>query len=106
MVIPIDTSNGKMKFPPADLENVYRNHPETGKTIQGFKIPYWEEMIELVEKASKVVSEVGYIGWDVAITPNGPILIEGNTSPGYKYYQIPFHLPDRFGNKAVYLGRI
>lgn len=102
MVAPIDISKGIIKLPASDYENIYSNHPETGMIIQGFKIPYWEEMIELVEKASKVVPEIGYVGWDVAITPSGPILIEGNTSPGYKFYQIPCHMLDEIGNRPIY----
>lgn len=33
---------------------------------------------------------------------NGPILIEGNTTPGYKYYQIPAHMDDKCGNTLIY----
>ena len=36
----------------------------------------------MVKKASKIIPEVKYIGWDVAITPDGPVIIEGNCYPG------------------------
>ena len=42
----------------------------------------FNEAVELVKKAAKVVPEIGYIGWDVAISENGPIIIEGNCFPG------------------------
>ena len=28
-----------------------------------------------------------YVGWDVAITPDGPVLVEGNDLPGYDMCQ-------------------
>ena len=33
--------------------------------------------------------QVGYVGWDVAVTEDGPVLIEGNDDPGYTAYQLP-----------------
>lgn len=103
MVAPIDISTGIIKFPAEDMEGrIYDIHPISGKKITGFKIPYWEECIDLVDRASKVVPEVGYVGWDIAITPEGPLIIEGNTSPGYKFYQLKSHLPDQIGNRAIY----
>ena len=56
----------------------------------------------MLKKATALVPEVGYIGWDIAITPTGPIIIEGNTTPGYKYYQIPIHMDNKIGNKKRY----
>ena len=56
----------------------------------------------MLKKAAKEVPEVAYVGWDIAITPEGPVLIEGNTTPGYRYYQIPAHMQDNIGNKKRY----
>ena len=36
-------------------------------------------------------------GWDVAITPNGPVFVEGNNLPGYDILQMPPHTPDKIG---------
>ena len=52
----------------------------TGKTIKGTQIPYWDEVIALCTEAATRMKEVGVTGWDVAITENGPILVEGNPS--------------------------
>lgn len=56
----------------------------------------------MLTSAAKEIPQVAYVGWDVAITPNGPVLIEGNTTPGYRYYQMPLHMEDKCGNRAVY----
>lgn len=70
--------------------DVYHDHhPVTGAVIKGFRIPYWEKVLETVTSAAKVVPAVRSIGWDVAITPNGPILIEGNSKWNKDTWQIP-----------------
>lgn len=67
----------------------YSEHPETGYSFLGIKIPYWEEAIELVETAAQKFSTISFIGWDVAITPSGPEIIEGNFISGFiKTHQI------------------
>lgn len=75
--------NGVVMAPAIDKEdNVYNEHPITGQKIIGFKIPDFEKAKQLVCKAAKEINEVGYIGWDVAVTEKGPALIEGNCYPG------------------------
>jgi hypothetical protein len=103
MVAPVDLETGIIKFPAEDmLGNIYTNHPITGEKIEGFQVPYWDEVANMLSCAAKLVPQVCYVGWDIAITPTKPILIEGNTSPGYKFYQLPSHLPDHIGNKSIY----
>ena len=63
-------------------DNIYYEHPISKQKIVGFKIPLFEEAVEMVKEAAKVVPEMGYIGWDVAITEKGPLIIEGNCFPG------------------------
>lgn len=55
-------------------------HPDTGFEFNNFKIPYFKEACELVKNASKHIPN-GMVGWDVAVTPSGPTLIEGNEDP-------------------------
>ncbi len=66
-----------MKFGGKELEE----HPDTGFTFENFRIPYFKEACELVENATKYIPN-GFIGWDVAITPTGPTIIEGNEDAG------------------------
>lgn len=58
-------------------------HPDTCMVLPGFKIPMWNEVKNFSLMLSQVVPEAIYIGWDIAITPNGPVVIEGNTRPGH-----------------------
>ena len=72
-------------------------HPRTNICMIGVQIPYWKQVIELCENAAEMIPQVRYIGWDIAITPQGPILVEGNNTPdldimefvgSYGYYNI------------------
>ncbi|MDO5971538.1 sugar-transfer associated ATP-grasp domain-containing protein [Flavivirga aquimarina] len=55
-------------------------HPDSGFVFAGFKIPYYKEACESVKSGVKVIPD-GLIGWDVAITPDGPVIIETNAEP-------------------------
>lgn len=75
--------NGKVIVPAIDQnDNIFSVHPITKEKIVGFVVPMFKEASNLVKEASKVVPEVKYIGWDVAITSKGPVIIEGNSFPG------------------------
>ena len=75
--------NGVVLLPAFDENNnIYEKHPKSGTEIVGFKVPYYKEIQELVSKAGKVVPEIRYVGWDIAITEKGPIIIEGNEYSG------------------------
>lgn len=63
------------------VDNHFREyvfHPVTGKQIVGFVIPMWDKVKELAIRAAAVTPEMRYASWDIAVTENGPILIEGN----------------------------
>ena len=75
--------NGCVFTPALDkADMVYKKHPYTGENILGFNVPMYKEAKELVEKAALVVESMGYVGWDVAVTEDGPVIIEGNAYPG------------------------
>jgi hypothetical protein len=57
-------------------------HPLTGVDIVGFVVPLYDEAVAMAVEMAKVVPEVPYIGWDIAITPERPIVIEGNYNTG------------------------
>ena len=48
-----------------------------GKTVK-VTIPWWEQCVSLVLNAQKAFAPLRTIGWDVAVTDDGPFLIEGN----------------------------
>ncbi len=98
MVAPMDPETGTVTDRALDKrKNLYASHPATGTQIKGFAFPDWDKAVALVKEAAQVVPEVGYVGWDVCFTPEGPCLVEGNQFPGHDIYQLPVHTPDKLG---------
>ncbi len=58
--------------------NWVTHHPTTGALIEGFEVPFWAEALQLVKTAARDLLPIRTAGWDVALTPNGPVLIEVN----------------------------
>lgn len=98
MVVPVDVKTGIINFKALDKDgNLYEKHPLTGINIIGFKVPLWEDVLNLVKQASKELPQIGIMGWDVAVTNEGPLLIEGNENPGHVIYQLPPHTKNGIG---------
>lgn len=53
-------------------------HPDTGVEFKGFKIPYWKEALDLAIRAHQCFPKIHSVGWDIAISKDGPLIIEGN----------------------------
>ncbi len=98
MAAPINIQSGIIEYPAFDKDSIYyETHPYTNCAIKGWQLPFWKESVQMVLKAAKVIPQVGYVGWDVAVTENGPLLIEGNPFPGHDILQMPPHVPDKIG---------
>jgi glutathione synthase/RimK-type ligase-like ATP-grasp enzyme len=41
-------------------------------------VPFWQEMAELAKRAAAISPELKTVGWDIALSRNGPVLMEGN----------------------------
>ena len=83
MMYTILDEDGVAMVPALDKnDDTHEVHPLTKKKILGFKVPFYNEVCETVKKAAKLVPEVKYVGWDVAITEDSPVIIEGNEFPG------------------------
>lgn len=80
----------------------FAEHPYSGKKLQGFKTPFFKEAKEMVFKAAYVVPEIRYVGWDVAITPSGPVIIEGNDYCAHDFWQLPGQTPGGIGIMPVF----
>lgn len=42
------------------------------------KVPFWHDIVSLAKKAASFSPELRSVGWDIAISKNGPVLMEGN----------------------------
>ena len=96
---PIDLKtgivNGEAVFSDITREPI-SVHPVTGVKIVGFQVPFWKETLEMMEKAVFVAPKNRSVGWDIAISENGPELIEGN----HNWCKLLWQLPAQKGLKA------
>ncbi len=98
MAALVDENTGIITTDAADKNGiVYKTHPDTDTVICGFEIPDFKEGREMVEKAALRVSDIGYVGWDIAFSDKGALLIEGNHFPGHDIYQMPALTRDGIG---------
>lgn len=89
---PIDIISGKINFPAVKKDGtVWEVHPLTHEPILHLQIPKWQEAKKICVEASKIVSEIGYIGFDVCIGPTFCSIIEANEFPGHDLYGLPAH---------------
>lgn len=77
---PLELASGRVSGPGRNNTDLgdYTRHPASGAYLPGFQIPFWPELTACVRRAMDRVPGMGYVGWDIAVTPDGPELIEGN----------------------------
>lgn len=70
-------------------DNDYTINPNTGESLIGFQVPSYDKVKEQVLAATKIIPQVRYVGWDVAVRPSGDAeIIEGNVTTGV-FQEIP-----------------
>ena len=85
--------------------HVHATHPDSGAVIADFRLPMIDQVIAFVDQVARVVPQVQYVGWDIVVTPDGPVLVEGNWGAGV-YENKPSVTGVRTGHKARYRAAI
>jgi len=62
-------------------------HPVTGAQVTGRVLPDWPQIRALAEQAQRVFADRMLVGWDIALTPSGPVILEGNSYPDVHFLQ-------------------
>ena len=100
LAAPIDIESGIVTGPAVYSDITIEAeaiHPVTGELIDGFQVPYWQETLALAKRAALHDISNRSIGWDVAITDEGPELLEGN----HDWCKLLWQLPVRKGLKHM-----
>ncbi len=98
VICRVDEKTGKIRSVATDdYFNVFEKHPDTGVEFIGYPLPMIDAAIALVKEAALVIPQMRHVGWDVAITPEGPAIIEGNEYPGTDLCQLAPHYPEKTG---------
>ncbi len=88
-MVAIDINSGRArKYARPDFNyygtKLFTQHPLTGTVFDGFELPFFEEVKKLVIRAADLIPGLRLIGWDVAFSESGPVIIEGNSDYGIR----------------------
>lgn len=89
MACAVDVENGIISSTAINL--LYKRfafHPDTGVKLLGSDLPMMDALPGFVEEVAKLDPKIRFVGWDIAATPGGFELIEGNSTPGADVNQI------------------
>lgn len=71
------------------ITQFYR-HPDFNTWIAGFRLPRWDMMTELAIRAQESLPTLCSVGWDIADTTDGIVVIEGNSTYGMAGIQVAY----------------
>ena len=78
----IDEKTGKVISDGVDWKgDIVVKHPDSKITFKGYEIPRWDELLVMVKKLASEISDIHLAGWDLALTKDGWVLVEGNARP-------------------------
>jgi len=61
-----------------DFGHAFVAHPDSGVPYKGAQIPRWDELKEMTTAMALRFPKLTFIGWDMALTPQGWVVVEGN----------------------------
>ena len=81
--VGINTKTGKLKkYGFFENSRAVKEHPESKIKFEGYQLPFWKECISAAKNLHAMTPGYTSVGWDSAITPYGPVLVEGNSGWG------------------------
>lgn len=88
---PIDLATGRMGAMTGDklggALDWHDRHPITGAPVKGRLIAAWPEICRVALTAHRAFADRLLLGWDIAVTPQGVIVVEGNALPDVAFLQ-------------------
>ena len=89
MAVQVNADTGVLEGDAVDKAGKwFVRHPATGVKFDGRRLPFWDEVRRMCLEAAAVNPHIHVVGWDVAITPDGPTFVEGNRRPGFDLPQM------------------
>ena len=79
ILVGIDEKAGILNTDGMDESGIqYAMHPDNGIKFKGYRMPDWEGCLKLCKEITPMVKGVKAIGWDLAHTDCGWVIVEGN----------------------------
>jgi hypothetical protein len=70
------------------LTRRFEQHPILpGVAVTGRVVPHFQALLEEAVAAHRACGDRFIVGWDIAITPEGPLIVEGNAHPDLEFPQ-------------------
>jgi hypothetical protein len=91
IIVQVDKATGKITktgYQKSTFGLSHVKHPDTHIAFEGRKIPFWDEICDIVVFGHSLLREPHTIGWDIAVTPTGPLIIELNQYPDIDAIQV------------------
>jgi hypothetical protein len=84
LAAPLDIATGKICGPAIQKNeeygiSIFEKHPDTGVEFAGIRLPFWREVLDLAMQAHLAFPSMHFVGWDIAILQDGPVVVEGNS---------------------------
>jgi hypothetical protein len=58
---------------------IVEKHPISRVCFHDIRLPYWDQIPHLLERGMEALKPLKYLGWDIAFTTTGPVLMEAST---------------------------
>jgi len=89
IAVQIDANRGKLgDYAISEQCEYFEKHPDTNFVFKGYKILNWNKVKEFTIKCAKKMPQFAYLGWDIVLTKNGPIVMETHLYFGLDGIQI------------------
>lgn len=90
IICAVDENTGIILTPAMkeSTKESFDSHPDTGEKITGAQLPVWDELCSTLDGAAKVLPDQKWIGWDLAYSDKGWVIVEANQSPAFTGVQM------------------
>jgi hypothetical protein len=97
MVAAVNLASGQLEgsvaWRPDGMIEYADIHPSNGAVVRGFQIPDWAGVTRLAIQAHEAARTLPLVGWDIALTSEGPLLLEANFAFATDIVTVPQRAP-------------
>ena len=99
----VHAKNVRMRYVMNDENNI-SIHPDTGASILNLEVPNWDKICQKVLSVAKRFSFLPIVGWDIVVSDDDIIVLEGNNMASFQMYQMfsPILINERLVNCLKY----
>jgi hypothetical protein len=94
LAAPLELATGRIYGPAVQNDarlgiRKMEKHPDSGVELVGYELPMWNQAVELARRAHSAFPSLPFVGWDIAILEDHPVVVEGNVLWGLDATLLP-----------------